>query len=96
MAFVIGRGDGQARSAPLPTPSEVTAMRLVRILIYVLATLAGLYLLAAVLYTIPVFSGALDDTMEAGLPQRADVRAEGNLLPPLARPGSEGVRPLAA
>ena len=42
-------------------------MRLVRILIYVLATLAGLYLLAAVLYTIPVFSGALDDTMEAGL-----------------------------
>jgi hypothetical protein len=39
-------------------------MRLVRPLLYVLATLAGLYLLAAVLYAIPVISGVLDDTME--------------------------------
>ena len=39
-------------------------MRLVRFLLYVLAALAGLYLLAVVLYAIPVVSGALDDTME--------------------------------
>ena len=39
-------------------------MRLVRLLLYVLAALAGLYLLAVVLYAIPVVSGALDDTME--------------------------------
>src|SRR5262249_50187617 len=39
-------------------------MRLVRLLLYVLAGLAGLYLLAVVLYAIPVVSGALDDTME--------------------------------
>ena len=46
-------------------------MRLVRSLIYVLAALAGLYLLAAVLYAIPMVSGALDDTMEVRL-SRAD------------------------
>jgi hypothetical protein len=39
-------------------------MRLVRFLCYVLAALAGVYLLAAVLYAIPVFSGVRDDTME--------------------------------
>src|SRR5215831_7462710 len=39
-------------------------MRLVRLLLYVLAALAGLYLLAVVIYAIPVVSGALDDTME--------------------------------
>ena len=39
-------------------------MRLVRLLTYVLVVLAGLYLLAVVLYSIPVVSGALDDTME--------------------------------
>jgi hypothetical protein len=39
-------------------------MRLVRLLLYVLAALAGLYLLAVVLYAIPVVSGVLDDTME--------------------------------
>src|SRR5260370_31123017 len=39
-------------------------MRLVRLLTYVLLALAGVYLLAAVLYAIPVLSGALDDTME--------------------------------
>jgi hypothetical protein len=41
-------------------------MRLVRSLIYVLTAIAGLYLLAAVLYTIPMVGGALDDTMEIG------------------------------
>jgi hypothetical protein len=39
-------------------------MRLVRFLGYVIATLAGVYLLAAVLYAIPVVSGVLDGTME--------------------------------
>src|SRR5215467_4293586 len=39
-------------------------MRLVRLLLYALAALAGLYLLAAVLYAVPVISGALDNTME--------------------------------
>src|SRR6185312_8168297 len=46
-------------------------MRLVRLLKYVLVALAGLYLLAAVLYAIPVVSGALDDTMEVRF-SRAD------------------------
>src|SRR6516165_9525703 len=46
-------------------------MRLVRLLLYLLAVLAGLYLLAAVLYTIPVVSGVLDDTMEVKF-DRAD------------------------
>src|SRR5262245_196710 len=41
-----------------------TAMRLVRFLGYVLAALVGVYLLAAVLYAVPVVSGVLDDTME--------------------------------
>ena len=58
-AFVSG-------SAPLPTLEE-TAMRLVRILSYLLAALAGLYLLAVVLYAIPMVSGAIDDTMEVKL-----------------------------
>ncbi len=39
-------------------------MRPVRLLMYVVAALAGVYLLAAVLYAIPVVSGALDNTME--------------------------------
>jgi len=39
-------------------------MRLVRLLLYLLAVLAGLYLLAAVLYAIPMLNGVLDDTME--------------------------------
>ena len=39
-------------------------MRLVRLLLYVLAALAGLYLLTVVLYAIPMLSGLLDDTME--------------------------------
>ena len=52
---------------------------------YVLLALVGLYLLAAVLYAIPVVSGALDDKMDVkfepsrsvdrrGLRQRADAR----------------------
>ena len=39
-------------------------MRPVRVLKYVLIGVAGLYLLAAILYAVPVISGALDDTME--------------------------------
>jgi|HubBroStandDraft_6_1064221.scaffolds.fasta_scaffold34315_2 hypothetical protein len=39
-------------------------MRLVRLLLYVIAALAGLYLLAVVLYAIPMVSGLLDDAME--------------------------------
>ena len=59
-------------------------MRLVRLLLYVLASLAGLYLLAAVLYAIPVISGVLDDTMEVKF-SRADpsiVADYGNGLTP--------------
>lgn len=39
-------------------------MRLKRLATYLLVAVAGLYLLAVVLYAIPVISGALDDTME--------------------------------
>ncbi|HUI15601.1 MAG TPA: di-heme-cytochrome C peroxidase [Xanthobacteraceae bacterium] len=39
-------------------------MKLVRLLLYVLAAIAGLYLLAAVLYAIPMLSGLFDDSME--------------------------------
>ena len=39
-------------------------MRLVRLLIYALAALVGLYVLAAVLYAIPMVGGLIDDTME--------------------------------
>ena len=59
-------------------------MRLVRLLLYVLATLAGLYLLAAVLYAIPVISGVLDDTMEVRFdrPDPSIVADYGNGLTP--------------
>jgi hypothetical protein len=59
-------------------------MRFIRLLKYVLVALAGLYLLAAVLYAIPVVSGALDDTMEVRF-SRADpsiVADYGNGLTP--------------
>jgi hypothetical protein len=46
-------------------------MRLVRLLLYVLGSLAALYLLAAVLYAIPVIGGMLDDMMEVKF-SRAD------------------------
>jgi RoxA-like, cytochrome c-like len=39
-------------------------MRVVRLLIYALAALVGLYVLAAVLYAIPMVGGLIDDTME--------------------------------
>jgi hypothetical protein len=45
-------------------PVRLPLHRLFRVLLYVLAALAGLYLLAAVLYAIPMVSGLLDDTME--------------------------------
>ena len=59
-------------------------MRLVRLLTYVLVALAGLYLLAAVLYAIPVVSGALDDTMEVRFsrPDPSIVADYGNGLTP--------------
>ena len=38
-------------------------MRIVRLLKYVLVAIVGLYLVAAVLYAVPVVSGALDDTL---------------------------------
>jgi hypothetical protein len=59
-------------------------MRLVRLLTFVLVVLAGLYLLAVVLYAIPVVSGVLDDTMEVRF-DRADpsiVADYGNGLTP--------------
>lgn len=59
-------------------------MRLVRLLTYVLVVLAGLYLLAVVLYAIPVVSGVLDDAMEVRF-DRADpsiVADYGNGLTP--------------
>ncbi len=39
-------------------------MRLVRLLTYVLVTLAGVYLLATILYAIPMISGLFDNTLE--------------------------------
>ena len=59
-------------------------MRLVRLVTYVLVTLAGLSLLAAVLYAIPVVSGALDDTMEVKFsrPDPSIVADYGNGLTP--------------
>src|SRR5262245_31596508 len=41
-----------------------SAMRTVRFLRYVLWAVVGVYLLAALLYAIPMISGVLDDTME--------------------------------
>jgi hypothetical protein len=38
-------------------------MRLVRILLYALAALVDLYVLAVVLYVIPMVGGLIDDTM---------------------------------
>jgi hypothetical protein len=46
-------------------------MRIVRLLTHGLAAVVGLYILAVVVYTIPVVSGALDDTMEVRF-SRAD------------------------
>src|SRR4029434_10094792 len=59
-------------------------MRFVRLLKYVLIALAGFYLLAAVLYAIPVVSGALDDTMEVRFtrPDPSIVADYGNGLTP--------------
>ncbi|MFO1058190.1 MAG: di-heme-cytochrome C peroxidase [Dongiaceae bacterium] len=63
-------------------------MRLVRrLLTYALLTLAGLYLLAALLYAIPVVAGALDEGMAVRF-DRADpslVAAYGNGLTPAQR-----------
>src|SRR5262245_31284799 len=62
-------------------------MRLVRLLTYVLVAVVGLYLLAAVLYAIPVVSGVLDDTMEVKFsrPDPSLVADYGNGLTPAQR-----------
>ena len=39
-------------------------MRPMRILLYALAAVVGLYVLAVVLYAIPMVGGLIDDTME--------------------------------
>src|SRR5271165_3339028 len=59
-------------------------MRLVRLLLYVLAGLAGLYVLAVVMYAIPMISGLLDDTMEVKFdrPDPSIVADYGNGLTP--------------
>jgi len=59
-------------------------MRLVRLLTYVLVAVVCLYLFAAVLYAIPVVSGALDDTMEVRFsrPDPSIVADYGNGLTP--------------
>ena len=61
-------------------------MRLVRFLIYALAVLIGLYLLAAVLYAIPMIGGVIDDTMEVKF-DRSDLSivAECGLILPKAQ-----------
>ena len=61
-------------------------MRLVRFLIYALAVLIGLYLLAAVLYAIPMIGGVIDDTMEVKF-DRSDssIVAECGLILPKAQ-----------
>jgi hypothetical protein len=61
---------------------EKTAMRLTRLLLYVLAAFAGLYLLAAVIYAIPMVSGVLDDTIEVRRPDASIVADYSNGLTP--------------
>jgi hypothetical protein len=64
-------------------------MRLVRFLIYALAVLIGLYVLAAVLYAIPMIGGVIDDTMEVKFdrPDSSIVADYGNGLRPKQRKG---------
>jgi hypothetical protein len=61
---------------------EKTAMRLTRLLLYVLAAFVGLYLLAAVIYAIPMVSGVLDDTIEVRRPDASIVADYSNGLTP--------------
>ena len=62
-------------------------MRLVRLLIYALGALVGLYILAAVLYAIPMIGGVIDDTMEVKFdrPDPSIVTDYGNGLTPTQR-----------
>jgi hypothetical protein len=64
-------------------------MRLVRLLIYALAVLVGLYVLAAVLYAIPMVGGLIDDTMEVKFdrPDPSIVADYGNGFTPAQRQG---------
>jgi hypothetical protein len=61
-------------------------MKLERFLLYGLAALSGLYVLAAVLYAIPMITGLLDDSMEVKFdrPNPAIVADYGNGLTPPA------------
>src|SRR5271165_194959 len=67
--------------------SRKTAMRLARLLLCALAALGGLYVLAAILYAIPLISGLLDDMMEVKFdrPDRSIVADYGNGLTPAQR-----------
>jgi hypothetical protein len=62
-------------------------MKLVRVLTYVLAVLAGIFLFLAALYAVPVVNGALDDTMEVRFsrPDPSVVADYGNGLTPAHR-----------
>ena len=63
-------------------------MRLVRFLIYALAALIGLYVLAAVLCAIPMIGGVIDDTMEVKFdrPDSSIVAECGLILPKAQAP----------
>src|SRR6516162_10175671 len=64
-------------------------MRLVRLLIYALAVLVGFYVLAAVLYAIPMVGGLIDDTVEVKFdrPDSSIVADYGNGLNATQRQG---------
>ena len=64
-------------------------MRPVRLLIFGLAALVGLYLLAVVLYAIPMIGGLVDDTMEVKFdrPDPSIVADYGNGLTPTQKQG---------
>jgi hypothetical protein len=59
-----------------------------RFLLYGIAALSGLCVLAAVLYAVPMISGLLDDSMEVKFdrPNPAIVADYGNGLTPAQRP----------
>jgi hypothetical protein len=64
-------------------------MRFVRLLLYALAALVGLYMLAVVLYAIPMVGGLIDDTMEVKFdrPDPSIVADYGNGLTPTQKQG---------
>jgi hypothetical protein len=64
-------------------------MRVVRLLLYALAAVVGLYMLAVVLYAIPMIGGLIDDTMEVKFdrPDPSIVADYGNGLTPTQKQG---------